>query len=54
MSDFDKIVKKGKGKTEHGFGSRHRRFSYYPGQKDSVVGPANYKEQDAFSPRTTF
>lgn len=34
-TDFDRTVRKGTGKTEHSFGSRHRRFSYYAGAKDS-------------------
>jgi hypothetical protein len=44
LSDFDKTVNKGKGKAEFDFGERHRRFSYYPGGRDSMVGPANYKQ----------
>ena len=53
-SDFDKIVEKGRGKPEHAFGSRHSRFHYYPDMRNSKVGPANYKEMDAFSPKTIF
>jgi hypothetical protein len=54
LTDFDKTVKKGSGKPEHSFGARHSRFTYYPDTRDCVVGPANYKEMDAFNSRTIY
>lgn len=45
LTDFDKTVIKGKGKPQHSFGERHRRFSYYADPNThGKVGPANYKE----------
>lgn len=49
-SDFDQTVKKGRGKSNHCFGSRNERFCYTASsKKHGKVGPANYLHTDCFS-----
>ncbi len=46
LSDFDKVVAKGKLKEKHDFGEKQRRFSYI--RANSLVGPAEYHTIDGY------
>lgn len=50
-TDFDRVIKTGRGKERHSFGSRHRRFDYMSstdGFVQSGPGPSNYRHQSHF------
>jgi len=49
ISDFDLIALKQQKNDQYSFGSRHKRFYYYPqADKTGKVGPASYCSQQAF------
>jgi hypothetical protein len=55
LSDFDKTVIKGYGKSQHDFGSRLGRFTYYPRETtNGLVSPSSYKIKDTLGSHNVY
>ena len=55
LSDFDKIVIKGKTKEHHNFGSTGGRFTYYPQIKThGMVSPGSYEIPGTIGPHRIY